>query len=47
MTTDTIHTILLCDQVKDELLEKYRNSIPRKAFIEAIDRIKDDLMKED
>lgn len=47
MTTDTIHTILLCDQVKDEALEKYRNSIPRKAFVTAIDRIKADLMKEE
>lgn len=47
MTTDAIHTILLCDQVKDELLERYRNSIPQKAFIEAIDRIKTDLIKEE
>ncbi len=40
-------TIQLCNQVKEEILEKYRNSITRKAFIEAIDRIKTNLMKED
>ncbi len=47
MTTETIHTTQLCDQIKDEVLEKYRNSIPRKAFIEAIDRIKAELMEEE
>ncbi len=47
MTTDTIHSILLCDQIKDEILEKYRSSIPRKAFVDAINKIKADLMKEE
>ena len=47
MATETIHSAQLCDQVKDEVLEKYRNSIPRKAFIAAIDKIKADLMKEE
>ncbi len=42
----TQRTAQLCDQVKEEILTKYRNSITRKAFEEAIDRIKAELMKE-
>jgi len=37
----------LCDQVKNEVLEKYRNSIPRKAFVDAINKIIIELTKEE